>query len=291
MSTLSPGLAQGCFELLRIVSCNPLRFPEIHASFTHLGTLPVAQVILMAQRVGWLCASDEGYAVVTPSGTRLLSISGYKPMLRQALLDYMNAERPPWIQNATSGRLRVIRFAGSEIAQVFIEAGLAHGVEDDVVTFWDTVAALARGQKSDRLSDVGRKGERLSIAYELARTGSEPRWVAIDSNEDGYDLLSIVELNDVRPLSIEVKASTRGLAGSLHLTRNEWDRCQELGDYVFHLWDLKSKGNFALAVITPDEMRNHIPTDSGVGSWESVEVPFGAFGSFISMHELGYEIT
>lgn len=282
MVTFSPGLAQGCFELLRIVSCNTLSFPQIHASFAYLGTLPVGQVISMAQGVGWLRAGDEGGAAITPSGSRLLSIAGYKPMLRQALLDYIDTERPPWVQNATYGRLRVIRFAGSELAQVFVEAGLAHGVDDEVVAFWDAVAALARGQKNGRLSDIGRRGERLSIAYELARTGNEPKWVAIDNNEDGYDVLSIVEPGDARPLSIEVKASTMGISGSLHLTRNEWERSQELESHVFHLWAMKSTSHSALAVITPKEMRNHIPADSGAGSWESVEIPFDAFHSYFS---------
>lgn len=237
----------------------------------------------MAQGVGWIRASDEGRAAITPSGSRLLSLAGYKPMLRQALLDYMDIERPPWIQNATYGRLRVIRFVGSELAQVFIEAGLAHEIEDEVVTFWDSVAALARGQKSSRLSDIGRQGERLSIAYELARTGNEPKWVAIDNNEDGYDVLSIVEAGDTRPLSIEVKASTMGISGSLHLTRNEWERSQELENHVFHLWAMKPTTHAALAVITPIEMLDHIPTNSGAGSWETVEIPFKAFQSYFSV--------
>ena len=56
-------------------------------------------------------------------------------MLRQALLDYIDVERPPWVQNATFGRSRVLSFAGNAIAQVFVEAGLAHGTTDEVVDF------------------------------------------------------------------------------------------------------------------------------------------------------------
>ncbi len=283
MVAFSPGLAQGCFDLLRIVSCNSLSFPQIHASFAYLGTLPVAQLISMAQGVGWLRASDEGRATITSSGSRLLSLAGYEPMLRQALLDYIDTQRPPWIQNATYGRMRVIRFVGSELAQVFVEAGLAHGIEDEVVAFWDAVAALARGQRSSRLLDIGRQGERLSIAYELARTGSKPKWIAIDNNEDGYDLLSIVEQGDIRPLSIEVKTSTMGISGSLHLTRNEWERSQQLKNHVFHLWAMNPTAQAALAVITPTEMLDHIPADSGAGFWESVEIPFKAFHSCFSL--------
>lgn len=280
MIAFSPGLAQGCFELLGIASRNALTIPQIHAAFAYLGSLPTAKVIAMAQGLGWLRASEEGIASITLSGARLIALAGYEPMLRQALLDYIDIERPPWLQNATFGRSRVIRFAGSELAQVFVEAGLAYGIDDEVVAFWDVMAALARGQKNSRLSEIGRQGERLSIAHEQARTGRKPKWVAVDNNEDGYDVLSIVEPDDARPLSIEVKASTMGLAGSLHLTRNEWERSQEVESHTFHLWAMKSNGDLALAVIVPIELKQHVPTDAGSGSWESVEIPFSVFHSY-----------
>lgn len=284
MTAFSPGLAQGCFELLGITSRNALTFPQIHASFAYLGSLPVVKVIATAQGIGWLQANNEGIASITATGSRLLTLAGYAPMLRQALLDYITVERPPWIQNANYGRSRVIHFAGSEIAQVFVEAGLAQGIDDDVVAFWDAMAAMARGQKNDRQLEIGRQGERLSIAHELARTGQTPTWVAIDNNADGYDVLSIVDPGDKRPLSIEVKASTLGLSGSLHLTRNEWDRSQEVENHSFHLWALKPKNQNALAVVAPSELRMHIPTDLGVGCWEVVQIPFAAFQArFVSV--------
>ena len=279
MIAFSPGLAQGCFELLGIAMRNALTIPQIHAAFAYFGSLPTAKIIATSQGLGWLRANEEGIASITPSGARIVGLAGYEPMLRQALLDYIDIERPPWIQNATYGRSRVIRFAGSELAQVFVEAGLAHGITDEVVAFWDVMATLARGQKNSRLSEIGRQGERLSIAHEHVRTGRTPRWVAIDNNEDGYDVLSIVESNDARPLSIEVKASTMGLSGSLHLTRNEWNRSQEVQNHTFHLWAMKSNSENALAVIVPTELQNHVPTDSGLGLWEEVEIPFSVFSS------------
>ncbi len=276
MIAFSPGLAQGCFELLEIASRNALTFPQIHAAFSYFGTLSTTKVVATAQGIGWLNANDEGIASITPSGSRLLSLAGYEPMLRQALLDYIDIERPPWVQNATYGRSRVIRFAGREIAQVFIEAGLADSIEDEVVAFWDAMAAMARGQKNGKLSQIGRQGERLSIAHELERTGRKPKWVAIDNNEDGYDVLSIVDSSDSRPLSIEVKASTMGLSGNLYLTRNEWERAQEAENHVFHIWALKSD-ECALAVLSPSEVQSHVPLNTGLGQWETVEVPFAAF--------------
>lgn len=277
MNSLSPGLVQGCIDLLGIASRNVLTFPQIHSSFAYLGSLPAGRVIETAQALNWLRSSDEGYAVITPSGSRLLTLTGYEPMLRQALLDYIEVERPPWVQNATYGRSRVLSFAGSEIAQVFVEAGLAHGTEVEVIVFWDAMAAMARGQKTDRLTATGRQGERLSLAHEEARTGRSPKWVAIENNEDGYDVLSIVETNDSRPLSIEVKTSTMGLSGTLHLTRNEWDRSQEVDNHTFHLWAIRTNARAALAVVSTGEMQAHIPSDRGAGYWESVEILFAAF--------------
>lgn len=279
MIGFSPGVIQSCFELLRIASRNSLSFTELLASFSYIGSLPTAKVMSTAQGMRWLYANNEGIATITSSGFRLLNLSSYQPMLRQALLDYVKIERPPWMQNATYGRSRVIHFAGTEIAQVFVEAGLAYGIDDDVVSFWDSIAALARGQQNSRLSEIGREGEKLTIAHEEMRTGRIPKWVAIDNNEDGYDILSIVELDDARPLSIEVKASTMGLAGSLHLTRNEWERSLDVENHIFHLWAITSKGKNALAVVRPDEMQNHIPTNSGSGSWQLVEIPFSVFHS------------
>jgi hypothetical protein len=277
MIGLSPGLAYGCFELLGIASRNTLTLPQIHASFANIGSISADKVIDTAQRLNWLRADDKGVAVITPSGQRLLMLSGYRSMLRQALLDYIDIECPPWLQNATFGRSRVLSFASSEIAQVFVEADLAQGTSDEVVAFWDALAARARGQKSDRLTAIGRQGERLTIAYEEARTGRKPKWVAIDNNEDGYDVLSVVASDDARQLSIEVKASTMGAAGSFHLTRYEWERSAEVDNHVFHLWAIGPNSQPSLGVLTPTEMQNHIPRDFGFGSWESVEIPFAAF--------------
>ena len=68
----------------------------------------------------------------------------------------------------------------------------------------------------------------MTLAHEKDRTGRKPKWVAIDNNEDGYDVFSVVDAEDSRALSIEVKISTMGLAGSFHLTRNEWDGRKKL---------------------------------------------------------------
>lgn len=285
MITFSPGVAQGCIDVLDIASRNALTFPQITSSFAYFGGLPSGEVIETAQALKWLYSNEAGIATITLTGSRLLTLSGYEPMLRQALLDYIDVERPAWVQNATYGRMKVISFVGTEIAQVFIEAGLAHGIDDAVISFWDAMAAMARGQKNDRLGAIGRRGERLTIAHEEGRTGRKPKWVAIDNNEDGYDVLSIIDASDSRSLLIEVKTSTMGVTGCFHLTRNEWERAQEAENHTFHLWDMRVNCQPSLAVISPQEMQAHIPSDFGLGNWENVEIPFAAFRSRFATHE------
>lgn len=285
MTPFSPGLAQGCFDLLEIASRSALTFPQIRSAFAYLGNIPTSKVLATAQVLTWLHSTDAGIVEISPTGARILGLSGYEPKLRQALLDYIDLERPPWIQNASFGRARVLAFAGSEITQVFVEAGLAHGTDSDVVSFWDALAARARGQKADRLTAIGRRGEQLTIAHEASRTNQQPKWISIENNEDGYDVLSVVSPTDERPLSIEVKTSTMGMLGSLHLTRNEWERAETTENHLFHLWSIQSELKSTLAVIKPEEMQSHVPRDQGSGSWECVEIAFSVFQTWFQSNE------
>lgn len=277
MIAFSPGLAQGCFELLALATRQQLTFAEIKSAFAYLGNLPSVKVVETAQSLNWLRAGEQGHAELTPWGTRLIAIEGYEAQLRQALLDYIDVEHPSWVQNASFGRGRVVAFAGSQVAQVFVEAGLADGISDAVVAFWDAMAARARGQRDDRLTQIGRMGERLTIAFETQRTGRRPTWTAIDNNADGYDVLSVVAPTDFKQLTIEVKASTQGVSGVVMLTRNEWEMATESEAHVFHLWNLRDESQPKLAIVGNEQMLEHVPVDQGHGVWDCTKVPFTAF--------------
>lgn len=283
MIQCSPGLLQGCFDLLGILNRNELTAPQLKASFAKFGGLQTSKVLETAQALRWVAVELDGVLRLTPSGEQLKEISGYEPMLRRALLDYIEVERPAWLQNASFGRSRVLSFVNSEIGQVFVEADLTHGTDEPVVAFWDALAARARGQRNESLTKIGREGERLTIAHETRRTGRAPKWVAVDSNADGYDVLSIVGNGDATLLSIEVKATTRGLGGALHLTRNEWEWASDAVSHAFHLWSIDDGGEHALAVIPLEEMLEHVPKNLGAGSWEVVEIPFLAFKARFSV--------
>jgi hypothetical protein len=282
--TLSPGLVQGCFELLSIAHSSRLEFTQIRSAFSYFGSISSDKVLETVQTLQWLHADQDGVTELTSAGSRILSLIGYEAQLRQALLDYIDIARPAWIQNARFGRSRVIAFAGSEIGQIFVEAGLSHSTDQEVIEFWDLIAGRARGQENDRFLAIGRRGERLTMDYEYERTGMTPKWIAIEDNSDGYDILSIVGAGDPRSLSIEVKTSVMGYTGSFHLTRNEWIRSEEVETHSFYLWNL-AQSDPELAIISSEEMRVHIPENQGLGNWESVEIPFLAFRMKFNVEE------
>jgi len=239
--------------------------------------MPINDILVVAQGLNWIETSPSGVAEITVSGQHLRKLEDHRTRTRFAILDYIDVVRPAWLQAATSGRSRVLLFAGTTIAQVLDEAGLVRGTDPETVKFWDALAARARGLKNDRLTDIGRIGERASVEYERRRTGEDPKWVALESNSDGYDVLSIVSKSDPRPLSIEVKATTQNDGGNFYLTRNEWQCAQETPNHVFHLWRIE--GNSAVSpptVVSAASLSAHIPLDHGLGMWQSTMIPFDA---------------
>lgn len=278
MIPFSPGLVQSCFELLGILTRNPsISFHEIQMYLAQIGSNPSIKTVDTAEALKWLKFNSEGFAEITPAGYELISLTTYESQLRQALFDYVDIVRPPWLQNAMYGRISVLRFAGNEIAQIFFEAGLVYKNDNNIVRFWDMLAAKARGQKHDYQMEIGRKGERLTIEYEKERTGKEPKWIAIDNNLDGYDVLSILYANKNQPLTIEVKTTTQGIDGFFYLTRNEWEMSVNSNSHCFHLWNLQVESEPYLAVLTLEDLQNHIPVNCGNGVWESVKIPFSSF--------------
>jgi hypothetical protein len=275
---LSPGLAYSCCELLEMVDRRVVALAQLRTSFTTVGVAPGRSVVDGCLDMHWLRANDRGMAELTTAGRRLLASGAPQARLRRIILDYIDVNDPPWLQNAAYGRRRVVSFAGRAAGQVFLEAGLIDGTDEDVVNFWDLLAARARGLREARLTNVGRSGERLSFEHEARRTGRAPRWVSLDDNADGFDLLSVVSRDDHSPLSIEVKTITIGTNAVFHVTRNEWDFARAARSHVFHLWRLSS-GQPKLAVLDAQEISGHVPQDQGEGTWAAAEVPFRPFES------------
>lgn len=278
MIVLSPGVAARCFEVLRIAHENPLPFERLRHEMPRDSRFDNDGVLKLSQELGWIRVNDAGVAVLGPAGGRLLALDATGPArLRRALLDYVEVVKPTWAKTAIDGRARTLFFAPAGFAQLMSEAYLAEGYDDEVVEFWDRLAAIARGQSDIYLSEIGRRGERLTLEYERRRTGVEPIWRSIESNADGYDVLSVVSRDDLGQKQIEVKTSMSGLSGSLHLTRNEWDMTETMRHHEFQLWALVGDALPKLAIVSRLEMSAHVPDDKGGGCWREVEIPFGEF--------------
>lgn len=275
---LSPGLAQAGIALLDLLQRRPLSVPELLSGLPKVGGMSSTAALSLAEGLAWLNINEAGHLQASAAGLMVYGADGYEAALRCILLHYVETQNPDWLQNAVFGRSRVLNFCPIGVRQVLVEAGLAGTPNKEVVGFWDSLAGIARGLQNDHLLAIGREGERLTLVHEETRTGDKPRWVAVDSNQDGYDVLSIAAADDRALLSIEVKASRSGISGALHLTRHEWEIALDRPLHLFYLWDLSSNPP-KLASVRVDEMAAHIPTDVGAGGWERVEVPFKAFDS------------
>ena len=61
--------------------------------------------------------------------------------------------------------------------------------------------------KNERLSEIGLKGELLTLEYEKSRTGVSPIHSSMESDEYGYDVKSQINSDDNSELYIEVKST------------------------------------------------------------------------------------
>src|SRR5690606_36504019 len=122
--------------------------------------------------------------------------------------------------------------------------------------------------------------EELSLEHERKRLRTngidrEPKWMAIEDNTVGYDILSY-ELGPValKNKLIEVK-STIASPLRFYITRNEWQHDQEVGDaYCFHIWNLQPTPP-VLYVKLASDIAPHIPDDNENGKWTVAEIPVG----------------
>ncbi len=190
------------------------------------------------------------------------------------LLDY---DTPPWAMAVVRGRGTLQSLMPPAVIQCFSLAKLFDLEPDiDAVLWWDRLADAQRVYENKKLKDIGRKGERLTIAYETKRLvelgiKDKPRWVSLDDEWLGYDILSFDIMPDgtIANRLIEVKACS-GLPLRIFLTRNEWDRALQAKDaHRFHVWYLPAEKLFEL---NWEHLSAHIPEDKGNGHWREISI-------------------
>jgi hypothetical protein len=187
-----------------------------------------------------------------------------------------------WARIMTLGRARFTNKLTRDQLSVFRQAGLLLDPPDDTIVAWwtDTTGEVRHEMDKVRMMRA-RSAERLTILYETNRlqhmgVDTAPRWMAIEDNTVGYDVLSYEPsqygLNNVL---IEVKSTVASPLRFI-ITRNEWDEAQKFGDaYFFHVWDM-DKDPPVLHVRTVAQVAPHIPADNQQGKWQNAIIPVGA---------------
>ncbi len=199
--------------------------------------------------------------------------------LRRVIYEIAVASRPFWALGAPFGRERSRQAMTEDTVQCFEYAGLLDDPPSQVaVEWWDGLAARFRNEGSERHREAGRQGEMLTLEYESQRlaqlgvTGRTPRWVAIEDNSAGYDVLSWERGDDgsLHELRIEAKAHS-SFEARFFVSRNEWDIATLFSkSYVVYVWNLETKQ--LSRVLSVRELERHIPTDNGSGKWDVVRV-------------------
>jgi hypothetical protein len=279
MINLSPGLLYSAQKLVETVSSHAMDRDEFLWSFRTILVSPAEGVLALSTRCGWIGINEQLGLSVTDMGQRVQTMPNVEDKLRQQIKDYIQAVQPAWAKLLPAGRAEALPFMPEPARQCFSEAGLtSFPPADAAISWWDDLTAAARGRLADYLAQVGREGERSSIAYEFQRIGRHPEWHSIESNRSGFDSLSCKDVNDHTELQIEVKASEQPpSAASFYLTRNEWDIAITAPGYVFHIWSLTTERK--LAILSPTQMEEHVPVEKGSGRWETLRIPFKIFAS------------
>tara|TARA_Y100001934_G_C12362875_1_gene781720 strand:- start:1788 stop:2705 length:918 start_codon:yes stop_codon:yes gene_type:complete len=283
--SLSIGTLNLSVELLRMINSNlNMDYEEVENILIkdEIKYREYGQVVLeSAIDFGWLTFDTRNNLCLAES-LKSIDLEDETHLQRELLLLYITNVKPIWIRYLSKGINHAEdRISGEDVKQIFRELGLfpnSNYTTKDVVSWWSKIRVFSLSQKDQNLSKIGYEGELLSLEFEKKRTGKNPEYKALQSDNFGYDIRSIVSKSNLDPLHIEVKSSKNGAqSGSMFLSRNEFDKCIKYGDnYQFHLWDL-SLVTPRILILPGKDIIPHIPIDSGNGIWKIVEIKFRNF--------------
>jgi len=266
-------------ELLRAISEDPTSRLWTSQSLDYWEGISLSSMVEAGQTSGLVSCSVDGVFSITASGHRVLAEQTSRTRFRRAVMELYTFTRPAWISLVPLGRQAVRAAVPPHDLQSLDESGLLADFDRETVAWWDALGGSIRSQQDqDRLA-IGRDAERLSLGYEDWRTGTAPRWVAIESTLAGYDVLSQVSSANAATLMIEVKGSTRLLAtAALILSRNEWETITSSSRAVLDAWLIM--GHCAsLRRTTVELLSPLIPLDQSDGKWQTVTIPYSALPS------------
>lgn len=274
----SVGILYSIQEFLELVKDTPsidLKFPNIFQTFSVASPSIILEV---AQKCEWVLLNQNGILEITDKGQLIIQAKHEDKALRIQLGQMLETYLPSWMPVLAYGRSEALKYLKPDIKQCFEEAGLADGETNEIVNWWDTYSKLGRNTKRDNNIEVGRKGEKLSLDLEQERTKRKPIWQALESNFAGFDILSVIDEFDLRPLKIEVKTSnSTPLTAAMYITKNEWNVATTSPYYAFHVWALQPKPD--VRILNINDVIQHIPINMGCGEWEKTIIPYTSFWS------------
>jgi hypothetical protein len=268
----SVSLLYSALDFLKLIPRAGLTTDDFKKHFQTFKYATADKILDVCFKCGWIRLTQAGQLELNARGVEISELD-YKSALLLQLEDLILNYNPVWGSVLTKGRVEVKNFLPSDASQCFKEGGLFDELNDSIIRFWDRLSLAYRNYSQKKMTEIGRRGEKLSYDHEWQRTGRKPIWQAVESNLSGFDILSVSNIDDHSRLQIEVKATTSEINYSrIHITQNEWSAATNSHNFIFHLWHLSQLPK--LYEVTVERVNEHIPRNSGNGEWESVEIPF-----------------
>ena len=306
---ITPGRITSLWVILRTVA----RYPGISrdetakiASATSLrgGGLPIRDGLQLAELAGYIDFHQDRSRTST-QGQQLLSVSERDEptpyVIREIALTLVNRIQPSWTAFSdpsipTQDRMIAIPEGWREVLE---DAGLFDSpTSKEVREWWDSVHQINENLLDEFRSKIGRKGEELTLAYEVERLKASSRsdlaervkWISQVEDRYGFDVASfsadlVPGLEKEAPILIEVKSSTSTSRKRIafDLTRNEWDVAERNEhNYFFYFWhgispdeDVDSQNHVTGPfILSMSAIRSRIPRDSAtdLGRWTKCHI-------------------
>lgn len=276
MVRLSPGIIASTYRVLEYIEKYQIEKKTLVDRYPSIEGTKTVDIIDTAEKCKWIISKDT-FLNISETGSiygRQLSNETRRLMIS----DFIKFAHPTWASLIPRGRFECVSYLPLDVKVCFQNAQLLESPpSDDVVKWWDDQSSIVRGEVALNKLNLGRIAEKLSLEFEIQRTGVPAQWKAIESNLIGYDILSKSSSTDGKPLLIEVKSSTNTLDyADAIISRNEWETAMNSSNYVFHFWIIRDAQKH-LAIIEPNEIMIHIPSDKGFGKWENSKIAFSAF--------------
>lgn len=279
---ISIGFLEQSSHLLKIISLNKLinlkRLHELVSEDRIIFRNQGSRIIENALYNRWISVNNEGK--ITIRYTLEKCLENDLDSQREMLWLFIKESRPSWTRKLIHGINEAkLGIHESDTKQVFSELGLFSDYDNiEVKKWWNKVSKFCREIKNERLSEIGLKGELLTLEYEKSRTGVSPIHSSMESDEYGYDVKSQINSDDNSELYIEVKSTEQSLNfARFFLTKNEVKSCFSLSpNYRLYLWNI-ADNKYRLKIISPSDFIKHLPTNNGSGEWETASLSFDLF--------------